>query len=195
MAWTVSTVRSAVCVAATSNRARIASITDRATGPADGQFAVLFTKAHVCHRVSSRCPIVATMNRNRGSRAAPSPGSTRGASRPRARAGQRWSAQDLSHRLARRLNARRSASHRDQCAGAWSDPERTVRAFPSSEFELGLGQEDRRRKIGAGEVCPAEVGSHEVGPSQVGTAQVGPGQHRTEEVGTAQIRAPEVRSP
>ena len=33
MAWTVSTVLSAVCAAATSNRARIAVITDRAIGP------------------------------------------------------------------------------------------------------------------------------------------------------------------
>ncbi len=62
MRWTLSTVPFSVCVSTTSNRARIDSITDCATALIDRHFAVLF-KAHVLHRVSSRCPIGTTMNR------------------------------------------------------------------------------------------------------------------------------------
>jgi hypothetical protein len=41
------------------------------------------------------------------------------------------------------------------------------------EFELGLGQENRIREVGAGQICPAEIGAHEIGPPQVRAGKVG----------------------
>ena len=70
------------------------------------------------------------------------------------------------------------ASAADQCLGASQHIRQSGPGIATSEFELGLGQEDRGRKIRTGELRPAEIGSHEVGPPQVSAAQVGIEQHR-----------------
>ena len=60
-----------------------------------------------------------------------------------------------------------------------------VALVAAGRVELRLGEEERRREVGAGEVGVAQVGTEQVGPGQDDVAQVGGDQQRAAQVGAA----------